>query len=258
MPYILSKIVKMLIAPGNMFSLLLLLSVILALSPSPRRQKAGRRLCLGLAVAVFLVGLLPVGRWMLLPLENLFPPEKLARIDGILLLAGDEDPYLTEARHQASVDISARRHMVFAALARDYPNAQLVFSGGNNALMPVGTLTNADVARMAMQELGLSAEKVIYENASQNTYENAVFSARRVRPQPDQNWLLVTSANHMPRALLTFRKAGWNVYPAPAGYHTAPDDSAFLDFNLMKHMQEMHTAFYEYGGLLTYKILGRI
>lgn len=258
MPYFIAKLVKILIAPANMLCFLLLGGALLAVVRHPRCQKAGRRLVLCLAFFLLSLGFFPVGQWLLAPLENRFPPETPAHVDGILLLAGDEDPYLTERRHQPALGVSAPRHMMFVALAREYPEAHLVFSGANSALFAAGTLTNADVARMAMQELGLPPEKVIYENESRNTYENAVFSARLVKPQPEQNWLLVTSASHMPRALLTFRKAGWNVFPAPAGYRTPSDDSELFDFNLLEHLSEVHTALYEYGGLVTYRVLGRI
>ena len=48
----------------------------------------------------------------------------------------------------------------------------------------------------------------------------AAFTAALVKPRPDQRWLLVTSASHMPRSVGVFRQAGWDVVPWPVNYRT--------------------------------------
>jgi uncharacterized SAM-binding protein YcdF (DUF218 family) len=77
-----------------------------------------------------------------------------------------------------------------------------------------------------------------------------------VKPAPDQTWLLVTSAFHMPRAMACFRKAGWNVAPATIGYLTDGTFSTRLQFNLGEHLMEMAWAEHEYYGLLAYWLMG--
>lgn len=256
--HVLYKIVKTAIEPANLFCLLLLLGGIASVSRNAGLSAFGRRLCLALGLLLFLSSVFPLGHWLLAGLENRFPPERPERVDGIILLAGDEDPFLTGARGQAALGSAARRHMAFAALARAYPEARLAFVGGNSALRPRGSLTNADVARMSMKELGIDPDRLVYENASRNTYENAAYSFSMIRPEKGQNWLLVTSAAHMPRALLAFRKAGWNVFPAPAAYETAPGDRITGGFHVLWRMKELHTAVHEYTGLAFYALTGRI
>ena len=63
------------------------------------------------------------------------------------------------------------------------------------------------------ERLGLEEGRVIYEDRSRNTTENAEFSRDIARPRPEETWLLITSAFHMPRAVGCFRRVGWNVVP---------------------------------------------
>jgi uncharacterized SAM-binding protein YcdF (DUF218 family) len=258
MTYVFSKLVTLIAAPVNLFCLLLLLGGFAAVSHDERWQKCGRRLCFALALLMFFVSVLPVGDWLLKPMEDRFPAEKLDRVDGIILLAGDEDPFLTQSRFQPALGDTAHRYIAFAGLAQEYPKARLVFAGGNNALLQRSTLSNGDVARMALKDVGVFPERVTFEDTSRNTYENAVFSHALVKPQAGQKWLLVTSASHMPRALTTFRKAGWPVFPAPTDFYTAKSAPRLVDFNPLRHMREMNIAFHEYAGLLEYWALGRI
>jgi uncharacterized SAM-binding protein YcdF (DUF218 family) len=96
-----------------------------------------------------------------------------------------------------------------------------------------------------------------FESKSRNTYENAVFSADIVKPEASQNWLLVTSAFHLPRAMGCFRKAGWNVYAAPTGYFTTGKYRGYTSFNLEEQMLYLSLATHEYAGLVSYWLMGR-
>ena len=56
------------------------------------------------------------------------------------------------------------------------------------------------------------------EGRSRTTWENAQFSAQVLLPQGIKRVVLVTHAGHMPRAVWSFRKAGFEVVPAPVGF----------------------------------------
>ncbi len=255
---IFAKILKTLLAPANLFCLLLVFGGIAASSGDPRRQKIGRRLCLFLGALLFTAAVLPVGFWVLAPLENRFPTGRPDRVDGIILLGGDENTFLTDSRKQASVNVSARRYITFAGLAREYPKARLAFIGGNPELVVRSKLSTVDIAKPVLDAIGVKSDRVVFEDKSRNTYENAVFGKQVVKPSEGENWLLVTSASHMPRALLTFKKAGWNVHPAPTGFLTPKTAPFMLGFNVNKRLNELTVALYEYQALLAYWILGRI
>ena len=88
-------------------------------------------------------------------------------------------------------------------------------------MAPAAKLTDAEVAKEALADVGVPVDRMIFEDKSRNTHENAINAAALVHPKPQEKWLLVTSAFHMPRSIASFRKAGWNVYPAPTDYMTS-------------------------------------
>ena len=191
-----------------------------------------------------------------MPLENHFEPVLPDHVDGILVLGGDENPLISEGRGQPTVYTSASRYIHMADLAHKYPGARLVFSGGSGLIGSQVKTKDAEVARQVMQIMDMPTDRIIFENQSRNTYENAVMAEKLLRPTPQQNWLLVTSAWHMPRAMGCFRKAGWNIYPQPTDYMTAGKIDTSLHLNLVDHLQKLTIAFHEYSGLLAYWLMG--
>lgn len=256
MSFLFSKLFWVFFSPANMLVLLLLLGVFLASAQRKSWQNIGHKLCFDIALLFFFIAVFPVGDWMLTPLENRFPKVMPDHVDGIIMLGGDEKPLLSEKRGEPIVLDSARRYIKFAALAREYPQAKLVFSGGSGRLVPEAKMKDAEVAEQSLVSLGVPASRIVFEDASRNTYENAIKSAELIKPTPQQNWLLVTSAWHMARSVACFRKAGWNVYPAPTGYMTSGEINSKPQFNLEEHLLKMTMATHEYYGLLAYRLLG--
>ena len=70
-------------------------------------------------------------------------------------------------------------------------------------------------------------DRIVLEDKSRNTAENAEFTRRLVDPKPGERWLLVTSAMHMPRSVGAFRKAGFPVEAYPVDWRTVPDQKLF-------------------------------
>jgi uncharacterized SAM-binding protein YcdF (DUF218 family) len=192
-----------------------------------------------------------------LPLENRFPPPSALpdRIDGIVVLGGSINPILSVARRQPVLTDSAERLFAFVALARNHPEAKLLFTGGSAALVD-NAEREADVARTVLAGLGLDVDRITFERDSRNTYENAVFSKRLVTPRPGERWVLITSAYHMPRAVGCFRAAGWSVIPYPVDYGTAPAGNP-PTFSLLGGLDDVHWALREWIGLAFYYVAGR-
>lgn len=256
MSFVASKILWVFMSPANIFVFLFLLGGFFVVSHRPRLAAFGRVLVFNLALLFFLVAIFPVGAWMLIPLENKFPSTRPDRVDGIILLGSGESPTVTLARNQPSVYMSSGRYLRFVTLARNYPQAKLIFTGGSGRLNPETKMRDSEVAKQVLTDLGLPLERLVFEDQSRNTYENAVKSRDLIKPTPQQKWLLVTSAYHMPRAMAVFRKAGWNVEPAPGDYLTDGKFTGKLQFNAVDHLYEMHTAMHEYIGLLAYRLMG--
>src|SRR5262249_15025343 len=129
------------------------------------------------------------------------------------------------------------------------------FSGGSAALT-TERVTESDLARDLFTSLGLTPDRIQFENRSRNTCENAIYTAQLVKPTKQQNWVLITSAMDMPRAVGAFRKVGFNVLPYPVDYTTGKGGA--LDFSLTVggNLGSLDHAVHEWLGLLAYYLMG--
>lgn len=242
-----AKAVWFVLRPGNLLILVLLAGTLAAWL---RPGRSGR-IWLTLVTAVLMfVTVAPVYDWIARPLEDRFPPPAAlpASIDGILVLGGILQRPVADERGVLAVNESAERLMMSAALARQYPGARLVITGRGE---------DHQVVASWFAQLGLDPDRIEYEPAARNTFENAVLSQRLVQPGPDAVWLLVTSAQHMPRAVGVFRKIGWAVVPYPVDYQTGGPES-WTDWpDAAANLAAIGVALKEWVGLLAYYLLDR-
>ncbi len=225
--YSVSKFFWLIIQPVHLWLLLIALGTGLLFTN-------GRRLGLGLlaidALLILIVVVLPVGNWLIAPLENRFPPlsPMPVHVDGIIMLGGDED-------------------VAFADLAKLYPNAKLVFAGGGME----------SHATSSSQWMGIDTSRITFEPQSRNTFEDVVEAKAVVRPAPDEIWILVTPAFHMPRSVGLFHAQGWQVVPDPVGHQTSVcgDDAAY-DFDFEHNLALLSVALKEWIGMLANRLLG--
>jgi uncharacterized SAM-binding protein YcdF (DUF218 family) len=253
--YLVSKAFWLVAQPGNLLILLLVLGVILLFT---RHRRLGRGVVLAVTVLVLIIAVLPVGSWLLAPLENRFPQlvQMPQHVDGVIMLGGAVDTRLTAARGQPLVNEHAERFIAFADLARRYPGAKLVFAGGGPVLEG-GKFREADAAREVLQWMGMDTSRVIFERESLNTFENVVNSKALADPKPSETWILVTSAFHMPRAVGLFRGQGWPVTPDPVDYLSgagSDDPTSGVDF--AQHLNLLSLALKEWIGMLANYWLG--
>ena len=254
--FVASKIFWFFIQPINL-AILLLGFALLALW-------RGRRKLAGTLTVVTLLGLVlaawtSLGALLLTPLEERFArPEVPAKVDGIVVLGGGLEGQINLVRGGYELNAGGDRFVETAVLARRFPEAKIVVSGGTGALILEGE-PDADTALRLFTALGIAPERLVLENKSRNTYENAVFTKELVTPQPGETWLLVTSAFHMPRSMALFRRAEFDVAPWPVDYRTAGDEGVglFRD-NANDSLQNTALGIREWIGLVAYWMSGRI
>ena len=252
--YAASKILWFVLRPAT-FALLLAL---VGLALMWRGRRTGRwLLLLGLGFFVLMLAT-PIAPLVVMPLEDRFarPTEMPAHVDGIIVLGGAVDQNITEARGIPSLNGAAERMTELVALARKYPDARLVFTGGQGSLVH-GSLSEADVARALWTAMGVDPARVVYEDQARNTFENAVLTRALVQPRPGETWLLVTSASHMPRSVGAFRAAGWNVVPWPVNYRTGHGFAALYDAPFVERIGQFEVGLREWIGLAAYRLMGR-
>lgn len=260
MPFTLSKILALLAQPSSVAVLCLLVGLWMM-----RRGTASRRarlLAWGGVLALIVGGLSPLGNLVVLPLEQRFasvpPPAATERVDGIILLGGFEDGWISGGRGGLGLNEAAERVTEGLRLALRHPQAKVVFTGGVGGLLARGAEAALPVGAF-LTEAGVAPERLVLENRSRNTYENAVFTRELVKPAAGERWYLVTSAYHMPRAMGLFRKAGFDVVAYPVDYRTrgAEDLGRFFE-RIPQGLMRVDVGFNEWLGLAAYRALGRI
>lgn len=255
--FTLSKIFWFFANPINLIGLLLILSVLLLML-------RWRRLALvsaGTATLVFVLSAwTSLGALLLIPLEERFqrPDPMPENVAGIILLGGGFEGRINMVRGSYETGVAGDRAVETAILARRYPDARVLISGGTGTLILEGE-GDADSAPRLLEALGVEPERMILENRSRNTHENAVLSREIADPRPGETWLLVTSAFHMPRSMGLFRKAGFEVVPWPSDYRTAGNETlGFMQAGELDSLRNMNTALREWMGLVAYRLTGRL
>lgn len=244
--FLFSKLAKQFLSPYFVFVTVVFLGFLLLFT---RKWRLGR-LSLGAAILFYVAfAVLPTGNILLNTLEDRFTRPDLAglRVDGIIVLGGATNTVLSEARGQVALQGSAERLTEFVKLALLYPNAKLVFTGGIGLLSGKGP-TEAKVTHQFFSEIGFDVDRVLFEDQARNTVESAYNTYTLLNPE-NQNWLLVTSARHMPRAMGLFQKAGWNIQAFPVDYRTAPRNSSAFSLSWPGDLSMFSGAVYEFAGL---------
>jgi uncharacterized SAM-binding protein YcdF (DUF218 family) len=250
--FVFAKLFEIVTQPGNLLVLLLALGVLLLVFGA---RRSGLALVAAITIAFLAVMVLPLGEWASVALERRFPqPDLPQRVDGIILLGGAINVGLTKANGQVALNGMADRITETLALAQRYRDAAVLISGGDASLIPQG-LTEAVVTRSLLVADGLDERRILIEDRSRDTYENAVYSKAVANPRPGQTWLLVTSANHMPRAVGCFRHVGFDVMPYPVDYNSGTN--ALFSGNFASDLHTLGWATHEWLGLVAYRLMGR-
>jgi uncharacterized SAM-binding protein YcdF (DUF218 family) len=255
--FVASKLTGALLRPDT-WIILALAAIVLALALNRRRLAlwvGGVTLSLLLALAI-----LPLGDLLLQPIELTYPAQPLLdQVDGIIVLGGGEDAPATAFWGQMQLNEGGERYTAALALAKHFPRARVLFTGGSGALRDLSRAetSEAEMAGRFFRDQGIASERLLFEGQSRNTAENARLSLDLAAPAPRESWVLVTSAFHMPRAMRSFEAAGWmGLVPWPVDYRT----SAFTDgvgWNLTRNLAVLNTAIRERVGQVAYRLSGR-
>jgi uncharacterized SAM-binding protein YcdF (DUF218 family) len=254
--YYASKIISALIWPSNVIALMLVAGLVLVLTGWFVHW--GRRLLVTAVVLFLACSYLPIGNWLVLPLEQRFARGALPeRLTGILILGGFEVPGIGHARGELALNEAAERLTEALRLAYAHPEARVAFTGGAATMLTTEASAAETVSRY-LQDVGVAPGRIVLESRSRTTHENALYLKQMLSPKPDERWALVTSAFHMPRAMGTFRNQGFDAVPWPVDYRTRGWQDLWTAFpNPPEGLQRVDFAFKEWLGLLAYRLSGR-
>ncbi len=250
-----AKLTGELINPINL--IIIFLVVGFALICFKQRRLGFTATALGL-VYLILATHTPLGNIIVLPLEERFKKANLPmEIAGIICLGGSFENLISLERNVTEFANASERLYETFLLARKFPNAQIVYTG------TVGSpdLANGDTPKLAKTywvSLGIDEHRIVLEQEALNTYENGVFTKKLINPKPGENWVLVTSAFHMPRSIGVFRKLDWEVLPWPVDYRTHGTAARFdFSYDEFINLSNIALANKEWFGLFAYYIIGR-
>jgi uncharacterized SAM-binding protein YcdF (DUF218 family) len=208
-------------------------------------------------ISVLFIALFPLGEWLLYPLEKKYSQnEELINVDGVIVLAGPENPILTKSWNQVSIGDSSERLLVFMMLSRQHPNAKLVFTGGGAGISS-NQLKKSDVAKLLFEEQGINVSNVIFEEDSRNTWESILFSNKLLKPDLNSHWVLITSSWHLPRTMGILCKVNWQVTPYPVDYKSQSENLFRINWDFSSNLELLVIAMREWIGILAYRLTGK-
>ena len=207
--FLLKKIITVLIMPINVVFILLFLALFL----HRKRPRASIK-SLVLAVTLLLISTLPpLSDRLMLPIEENYVPyiKQDIPIDYIIVLGcrHTTNPILPVTSQLGTC--SLQRMVEALRIFKLHPEARIITSGASGE----DEISNAEAVKQSLVLLGVPAQKVMTENFPKDTEEEALLISPRVL---GTQVILVTNADHMPRAMNYFEAQGVNPIAAPTGY----------------------------------------
>jgi uncharacterized SAM-binding protein YcdF (DUF218 family) len=241
--FILKKCIGYLLSPGVIILVLLCLGL-LRMTISKNSKRSGRFLFFLATLCFYFFATAPLPNALLDPLENQYKPlqqvKNIGKIDYIVVLSGGSlnNPHVPPTSQLGAATFSRVVEGIrLFHLLSDQP--KLIMSGGDEP--DEGSLMVA-LAR----SLNIPADKLLAETRSPDTHGNAKEVKPIVKEAP---FLLVTSASHLPRAMIIFKALGLKPIPAPADFMVM---EKFLWPDLLPqgvYLEQMRAAVHEYLGL---------
>lgn len=252
---LLIKLIAALLSPLPLVGLILLVAWVMRWLN--RTRLACTATCL--AVVLFLVfSVEPLARYLIVPLESRYDaitqPQAFQNVRWILVLGSSASQDADEPPTTRLSGIASLRLAEGLRLQNALPDSTLILSGGS----VFGDAPSATVMSRAAVAMGADPERLRIHPNPLNTREEAEFMREAVGDEP---FLLVTSASHMPRAMMLNRKAGLSPIPAPtarraSGDAVMTDPSFWLPSARALEMSE--SAMHEYLGILWAWLRGNV
>lgn len=249
---------QFLVSPSNLLVILISLALVSILFSF--RRVAVFFLSSALII-IGVLGYLNAGLYILSPLENRFPVVDLETAQaphGIIVLGGGVGATLPALRGtRIETNEAGERLAMAAVLAHRFPEARLIASGGDAAILFPAEEREGAYIKRGLVDLGVEEERIVIETNSRNTYENAIETLKLVGDEKDEVWWLITSAYHMPRSIGCFRRVGLDPIAFPVDFRTAPTVDIWIERVVSQALFRSDRGVHEWVGLVSYWLLGR-
>jgi uncharacterized SAM-binding protein YcdF (DUF218 family) len=253
---ILTRVFWAVVQPVSLVALLVLLGLLLGFLPG--RWLGRVALALGL-VLLCLMAFTSLGYAVISPLENRFVrPAEPQHVDGIIVLGGALDGHVNAVRQGWELNEFGDRYVETLRLALRHPEAKVLVAAGPGAFVVEGDAESVAAERF-FTAFGIAHDRLLLDDQSRNTEENAQNAKALAGDTTGRTWLLVTSAFHMPRAVGLFRKAGFSAIPWPTDYlATGVEGARVMLESPSQNITVTSVGLREWVGLMGYKLTGKI
>jgi uncharacterized SAM-binding protein YcdF (DUF218 family) len=185
------------------------------------------------------------------------PDDKLGNYDIGILLTGMStfDPQINRLEFNDRTD----RLLQTIKLFKENKIQSIILSGGPINFDGSDTL-EGPILKKYIESLGIPSERIILELHSRNTHENAVNLKYLATDFKGKKILLISSAAHLPRATLCFKKEGIPVFPYSTDRYSGPVKFE-IDYLILPSASTLFNwekLIHEWVGIISYKIAGYI
>lgn len=250
--FVLSKVLQILIYPLPLL-LLALLGILVWY-----HRKWARSALLVVIIGLYSLSVPFTTNYLMYQLEVSRPSlDKLQqKYDVVIVLSGMVNLWLSK-EDRIEFTESVDRILAGISLIKQGIGDKLLISGGSGSLFDQ-SFSEAEVLKKFAMEFGLSADQILVEGTSRNTYENAVNSARLIKSHDYQHVLLITSAFHIPRALAAFHKQGIFPDTYPVDFYATDRITPFSFIPSADSLIEIELVIHEWVGMIMYRLQGYI
>ncbi|NUU61544.1 YdcF family protein [Paenibacillus agri] len=210
MIYVIKFIYSFVLPPG-LFVLLLLVPIIWLW----KRERRASVFLLIVTLLFYLSSTSLVSDLFIRGLERQYAQPQAVQGDVIVVLGGGATLTTPDLNGKGNMLGSAANRLLTAVRLHKATGLPILFSGGQ---VFADSGNEANIAKRQLLALGVAESDILVENRSLNTKQNAINTALILKEHGFEHPVLVTSAFHMPRAVVEFGQAGLSVQPFPTDY----------------------------------------
>lgn len=261
--FVLKKIIAQFFSPVPFCLEILVIGLFLLLFT--RKQRIGKFIVTAGVILFTILSYRGIPNVLLRPLERQYLPLGIAAtsdISGSDIIPSVRWIVVLGGGHTSDPNIPVTSQISDASLVRliegirlhnEIPGSKLILSGGK----VFDAVAEAETLEKVARAIGVKHEDIILETCSKDTADQAQFMKPIVG---DDEFILVTSAVHMPRSMALFKKLGMRPIPAPTGYlvKESQGSNPFQFFPDAGGFFKTESAFHEYLGLVWAKLRGQI
>jgi len=180
-----------------------------------KQERRFAKTLVGITAVFYLLSTGVVSELLLGSLESRYEPPSEVVGDAVIMLGGGATADTRDVDGLGNLGGSAANRLLTAARLQKKLNVPIILSGGQ---VYADSGREAQIAKRMLLSLGIPAEKIMIEDQSLNTKQNAQFVHKLLNEQGYSKPILVTSAFHMERSVINFHKENIDVVPYPSDY----------------------------------------